>query len=108
MTKSDLTARLAAKNPALPLEDVQELVNLIFDTIAESLANGNRIEIRNFGVFTPRERKSRIARNPKTGEPVSVSEKVVVHFKAGKEIRERINADHPIPDTSESPDVTSD
>lgn len=92
MTKSDLTARLAEQHPQLSLEDVQELVNMIFDTMAENLANGNRIEIRNFGVFTPRERKGRVARNPKTGEQVSVSNKVVIHFKAGKDIRERINA----------------
>lgn len=92
MTKSDLTARLAEQHPQLSLEDIQELVNMIFETMAENLANGNRIEIRNFGVFTPRERKGRVARNPKTGEQVSVSNKVVIHFKAGKDIRERINA----------------
>ena len=92
MKKSDLTARLAEQHPELTPEDVKELIELIFETMAENLANGNRVELRNFGVFTPREHKARLARNPKTGELVPVLKKVAIHYKTGKELNDRINA----------------
>ena len=91
MTKSELIARLAAKNPTLYHRDLEHLVNTVFDTITQALENGNRVELRGFGAFSVRERKPRIARNPKTGETVDVEAKRAPYFKMGKAMRERLN-----------------
>ncbi len=91
MTKSELIAGIAGANPHLPLEEVGRAVNKVFGEIAEALARGDRVELRGFGAFTVRTRKARIGRNPKTGETVSVNEKQVPYFKAGKGLRLRIN-----------------
>ena len=65
----------------------------VFDEIATRLAEGGRVELRGFGAFSTRERKARVGRNPRTGEPVDVPAKRVPYFKPGKEMRERLNAD---------------
>ena len=93
MTKSELIARLAAQNPSLYHRDIERLVNTIFDTITEALVVGDRVELRGFGAFSLRERESRIGRNPRTGEAVSVNAKRMPFFKMGKGMRERLNKD---------------
>jgi integration host factor subunit beta len=65
---------------------------MILDAMADALANGHRIEIRGFGSFALNYRPARLSRNPKSGEKVHVSAKHVPHFKAGKELRERVDA----------------
>ncbi len=93
MTKSELIERLAERMHAqLPEKDVELAVKTILDCMAQSLANGERIEVRGFGSFSLHYRPPRVGRNPKTGEAVSLSGKYVPHFKAGKELRERVNA----------------
>ncbi|GAA4476919.1 integration host factor subunit beta [Gluconacetobacter aggeris] len=91
MTKSELIAELAAANPHLLGRDVELIVQTIFSEISAALARGDRVELRGFGAFTVKKRDARTGRNPRTGEMVAVDEKVVPFFKAGKELRERVN-----------------
>ena len=91
MTKSDLVARLAERFPQLVTKDADCAVKMILDTMAEALAKGDRIEIRGFGSFALNYRPPRVGRNPKSGDKVSVPEKWVPHFKAGKELRECVD-----------------
>jgi integration host factor subunit beta len=93
MTKSELIQRLAEKNPHLFQRDVERIVATILDEITAALSRGDRVELRGFGAFSVKHRGARIGRNPRTGESVSVAEKVVPYFKTGKELRERLNAD---------------
>jgi integration host factor subunit beta len=91
MTKSELIAELALANPHLTGRDVELIVATIFDQVSEALARGERVELRGFGAFTVKKRVARTGRNPRTGEAVAVDEKVVPFFKAGKELRGRVN-----------------
>ncbi|MCB1937133.1 MAG: integration host factor subunit beta [Nitrosomonas sp.] len=91
MTKSELISRLAARFPQLVAKDAELSVKMIIDAMAQSLANGHRIEIRGFGSFDLNYRPPRVGRNPKSGEKVRVPAKYVPHFKAGKEMRERVD-----------------
>jgi integration host factor subunit beta len=92
MTKSELIQRLAEQNPHLFQRDVERIVATILDEITTALSRGDRVELRGFGAFSVKHRGARIGRNPRTGESVSVAEKVVPYFKTGKELRERLNA----------------
>ena len=89
MTRSDLIARLTSRYPQLIQKDTELVVAEILDAIQTTLAQGGRVEIRGFGTFILNYRPPRNGRNPKTGESVSVPEKWVPHFKAGKILRER-------------------
>jgi integration host factor subunit beta len=91
MTKSDLIARLAERFPQLVAKDADFAVKMILDAMSEALAKGDRIEIRGFGSFALNYRPPRVGRNPKSGDKVSVPQKWVPHFKAGKELRERVD-----------------
>ena len=91
MIKSELVLKIAEQNPHLYQRDVENIVNAIFDTIADALARGDRVELRGFGAFSVKKRDARTGRNPRTGETVSVSEKVIPVFKTGKEMRIRLN-----------------
>ncbi len=91
MTKSELILRLAERNPHLYQRDVERIVATIFDEMSSALANGDRVELRGFGAFSVRARDARIGRNPRTGEAVNVSRKFVPFFKAGKDLRDRLN-----------------
>jgi len=91
MTKSELIVRLAVRFPQLVAKDADFAVKEILDAMTEALAQGHRIEIRGFGSFALNYRPPRMGRNPKSGEKVSVPEKFVPHFKAGKELRERVD-----------------
>ena len=91
MTKSELIARLAERFPQLVAKDADFAVKMILDAMSEALVKGDRIEIRGFGSFSLNYRPPRVGRNPKSGEKVDVPEKWVPHFKAGKELRERVD-----------------
>ncbi len=91
MTKSELIDILAQQQTHLTHKDVELAVKLLLDSVSESLAEQDRIEIRGFGSFAIHERPSRMGRNPKTGEAVAIPRKFVPHFKPGKELRERVN-----------------
>ena len=96
MTRSELIAELAGTNPHLRAADVETIVSTIFDEISAALSRGERVELRGFGAFTVKRRDARTGRNPRTGEAVPVEEKAVPFFKAGKELRERVNRGAPV------------
>ncbi|MGD9869779.1 MAG: integration host factor subunit beta [Thauera sp.] len=91
MTKSELIAQLAERFPQLVAKDADYAVKMILDAMTDALARGDRIEIRGFGSFALNYRPPRTGRNPKSGDKVHVPEKYVPHFKAGKELRERVD-----------------
>jgi integration host factor subunit beta len=91
MTKSELIARLAERHPHLVAADAELAVKTILDAMTTTLVEGERIEIRGFGSFSLNFRPPRVGRNPKTGEKVHVEGKYVPHFKAGKELRDRVD-----------------
>ena len=91
MTRSELIVRLAERFPQLVTKDADLAVKMILDAMTGALVRGDRIEIRGFGSFALNFRPPRVGRNPKSGEKVSVPSKWVPHFKAGKELRERVD-----------------
>jgi integration host factor subunit beta len=92
MIRSELLQALAKENPGLRAEEIERVVDTFFEEIASSLAEGGRVELRGFGAFSTRQRDARKGRNPRTGESVSVPQKSVPYFKAGKEMRARLNS----------------
>ncbi len=97
MTKSELIEVIAKKQRHLPAKDVELAVKHLLDLMGNSLAAGERIEIRGFGSFSLHYRPPRMGRNPKTGDAVALSGKHVPHFKPGKELRERVNVNKRLP-----------
>jgi integration host factor subunit beta len=91
MTKSELIERIAAKQPQLSVKDIELAVKTVLEHMSQTLAAGERIEIRGFGSFSLHYREPRQGRNPKTGDTVELEGKHVPHFKPGKEMRERVN-----------------
>ena len=91
MTKSELIEIITAKQKHLPARDVELALKQILEIMSDSLSQGERIEIRGFGSFALNYRPPRVGRNPKSGDKVQVPEKYVPHFKAGKELRERVD-----------------
>jgi integration host factor subunit beta len=91
MTKSELIARLAVRFPQLGAKDAAFSVKMILDGMVAALERGDRIETRGFGSFDLNYRSPRIGRNPRSGAKVEVTAKYVPHFKAGKELRERVD-----------------
>jgi integration host factor subunit beta len=91
MTKSELIEIIAQKQPHLAYKDVELSVKTMLEQMSQTLASGERIEIRGFGSFSLHYRPPRIGRNPKTGDAVALPGKYVPHFKPGKELRERVD-----------------
>lgn len=105
MTKSELIEALVRNQAQLVYKDVELAVKTMLEHMADTLAAGERIEIRGFGSFSLHYRPPRVGRNPKSGEPVSLPAKHVPHFKPGKELRDRVNSgiDRPIRPAAQSP-----
>lgn len=91
MIKSELVQKIADHYPELYQRDAENVVNAILEEIDNALSRGDRVEIRGFGAFSTKQRDARVGRNPRTGVHVPVEEKMVPVFRAGKEMRERIN-----------------
>jgi integration host factor beta subunit len=91
MTKSDLVRMVASANGTLTRKESELVVDIVFDSITRALKTGDKVEIRGFGSFTIRERNGRQARNPKSGEVVTIPAKRTPFFKTGKELREKVN-----------------
>ena len=92
MTKAELVEDVA-RAAELTKKDAERLVEIVFESIIETLNHGEKIELRGFGSFRVRERGARRGRNPKTGDPVDIPAKRVPYFKPGKELKELINED---------------
>jgi len=90
MNKSDLIKALS-REMDLPIQKAAEIVDMVFDTMSKSLVSGDRIEIRGFGVFTARHYESYTSQNPKTGGKIIVEAKRLPFFKAGQDLREKLN-----------------
>jgi integration host factor subunit beta len=91
MTKSELIDLISVKLSELSKKDVAIAVNTVFDSMTDALVKEDRIEIRGFGSFRVKHRKSRDGRNPKTGDPVKVPNKRIPFFTVGKELKEKLN-----------------
>jgi integration host factor subunit beta len=91
MTKSELIEKVVQEHAVLNMKVSEMLVNTVFDSIEDALRTGDKVEIRGFGSFTIRERTGREARNPKSGEVVSIPAKKTPFFKTGKDLKERVN-----------------
>ena len=94
MTKAELVEDVA-RAAELTKKDAERLVEIVFESIIDTLNQGEKIELRGFGSFRVRERGARRGRNPKTGDPVDIPAKRVPYFKPGKELKELINEDSP-------------
>ena len=94
ITKSELIEKISTKIPQLGNKDVELSVKALIDKVIDSLATGDRTEVRGFGSFSVHYRKPRIGRNPKTGDSVSLPGKNAAHFKPGKVLRNKINNSH--------------
>jgi integration host factor subunit beta len=101
MTKAELVEDVA-QAAELTKKDAERLVELVFESIIETLNHGEKIELRGFGSFRVRERGARRGRNPKTGAPVDIPAKRVPYFKPGKEMKELINLEDAAPAPSSS------
>lgn len=93
MVRTELIQLMTAINPDLQMRDIERIIDVFFDEIAERLAKGGRVELRGFGVFSARERNARKSRNPRNGDPVAVPPKQVPFFRCGKEMHQRLNID---------------
>jgi len=95
MTRSELIKQLTSREElkALSLQEIEQAVHALLEQLSQTLAKGQRIEVRGFGSFSLHYRKPRIGRNPKTGEAVQLAAKYSPHFKPGKELRERVNGE---------------
>ena len=91
MLRSELINRLHDQNSHLSHQDLERVVDVILEEITTALERGDRVELRGFGAFSVRKRDARKGRNPRTGETVAVPAKSVPFFKAGKELRARVN-----------------
>jgi len=96
VTKKEM-AKAIAEEMGLTQIRAKEIVQKVFDGITETLLHEGRIELRNFGVFEVKKRKPRLARNPRTGAKVKVPAKMVVTFKSGREMEERVGRLHKLP-----------
>ena len=90
MTKSGLIDKIAEKSN-LPPKKAEQVVNLLFDSMTDALAKGERIEIRGFGSFVAKHYKARMGRNPRTGETISVPEKRSPFFRVSQKLKERVD-----------------
>jgi integration host factor subunit beta len=100
MIKSELIKRVASQNPNLFDRDIEKIVNAILEEMVKALRRGDRVELRGFGAFSVKLREAHQGRNPRTGVVVEVEKKAVPYFKAGKEMRARLN-----PETSDNPET---
>ena len=107
MTKAELVEDVA-EAAELTKKDAERLVEIVFESIIETLNQGEKIELRGFGSFRVRERGARRGRNPKTGDPVSIPAKRVPYFKPGKELKELINDTSPAPASEKSAAANAD
>ena len=92
MTRSELIDLIKKQSGDLDAKEVEEAIELFFEEIISGLTSGSRIELRGFGSFSLKNRAPRIARNPRTGEKVEVSSKLIPYFKTGKELNNLINS----------------
>lgn len=92
MNRSDIVDKMSELYPKLAHKEIDSVVKLLFNTMSDSVIKGNRIEIRGFGAFSLKERGAGLIRNPRQGVSIKSDGRYVVYFRAGKELKERVNA----------------
>lgn len=93
MIKADLVRKISEIYPFMSMKNIDRIVTIMFDTMIRALQDNRRIEIRGFGSFWVKARLAALRRNPKTGKKVTVGDRMVPFFKAGKQLKEQINAE---------------
>ena len=93
VTKLKLLKKLSGNYPNFLKKDLEKFTNIVLEEMKKALKNGDRVELRGFGVFSTNIQKERISRNPKTGEKVNTPEKKTIHFKMAKELFKKLNND---------------
>ena len=93
VTKLKLIKKLSGNYPNFLKKDLEKFTNIVLNEIKQALKNGDRVELRGFGIFSTNIQKERISRNPKTGEKVNTPEKKTIHFKMAKELFNKLNND---------------
>ena len=88
--KRDLINEIADNLPGFLKKDIQQSVDIILDSMADALINGQRVEIRGFGSFSVRQRKARVSKNPKTGKIMEIPQRKTLHFTMCKSLKERL------------------
>jgi integration host factor subunit beta len=91
MNKSDLISNILNKSNSFSKDDIEKSLNSILNLISQSLANKDRVEVRNFGTFSIRSRDERLSRNPKTGTAVLVEAKSHPYFRSSKDLKQSLN-----------------
>lgn len=91
MTRSDLVSRISAVYPYMHVRNVERVISIIIDMMVDKLKEGGRVELRDFGAFSTRDRKEGMGRNPRDGAAVFVKAKKVPFFRAGRKLRELLN-----------------
>lgn len=91
MNRSDIVDKMTELYPRIVHKEVDSVVKQLLNTISDNIASGKRIEIRGFGAFSLKERKAGLVRNPRFGVSVVSNGRYVVYFRAGKELKERVN-----------------
>ncbi len=91
IVKSKLLKQISKNYPNFLKKDLEKFTNIILSEIKNTLKRGERVELRGFGVFSTNTQKSRISRNPKTGEKVNTPEKKTIHFKMSKDLFKKLN-----------------
>ena len=97
MLRSELVAKLQAEYPDIRTQDVEEMVEIVFDEIIRALEKGDRVELRGFGAFSVRRRSARQGRNPRTGEVQHIPAKKSAKISAGSTLKAIANGDKPAP-----------
>lgn len=98
MIKSELIARISQQNPHLTAQECEAVVRTVLGVISKALVQGDRVELRDFGSFSVRDREPRVSRNPRTGKRVTVPARAHVCFKPGKGMQARLNLDRADPE----------
>ena len=93
IVKSKLLNQLKKSYPNFLKRDLDKVLSIVLNEIKQALKRGDRVELRNFGIFSTNIQKARISRNPKTGEKVNTPEKKTIHFKMAKEMFKKLNND---------------
>lgn len=91
MTRAGLVSRISVIYPYMNLRNVDRIVSIIFDMMTDKLRDGGRVELRDFGAFSTKERAKTLGRNPKSGETVEIRAKKIPFFKAGKKLKDLLN-----------------
>ena len=91
IVKSKLLKKLSKNYPNFLKKDLTKFTDIVLSQIKTSLKRGDRVELRNFGIFSTNTQKARISRNPKTGEKVNTPEKKTIHFKMSKDLFKKLN-----------------